>query len=507
MNEDALGLDGIAGRGASALAELHALRAADAPTHGGRVLSYVYDPGIAELDRIAGEAARLVQPVNGLDPTVFPSARVLERDLVAWGAQLTHGGDGTVGNVTSGGTESCMLAVLSARDSAGRGGEAGDAGSIVIPTTAHAAFVKAAHVLGLGVVRVAVDPSTGRVDPARIAAALRDDTVLVVASAPNYPLGALDPIAEIAEVTGAAGVPLHVDACLGGFALAWWDESGAGDDTLPPWDFRVPGVTTLSLDLHKYGYAPKGASLLLHRDRDRHRAQYFGLTDWPGYPVVNPTLLGSKSLAATASAWAIAHALGDDGYRALVGRIRRSVTVLREAVDATAGLRVVGDPVGPVFAVAADGHGERAVDPHRWAAAVAERGFTLQMQPSLPQPDGTTLPATTHLTVTPVTESVLGELVVALREAATEVRGVPPAQPLAALATLAAAFEAGQVEARDVTALPSAVLAAALAEAGLAPGGPGELDMAAVLSAVEALPREVTRVLLIEYLAGLLAPG
>ncbi|MGC0364366.1 sphinganine-1-phosphate aldolase [Rhodococcus sp. 27YEA15] len=491
------------------LARLEALRAQDAPTHGGRVLSYVYDSGLAALDQLAADAARLVQPVNGLDPTVFPSAGVMERELVEFVRGTLHGSGEVFGNVTSGGTESCILAVKAARDF--RGLPPGR-GSLVVPTTVHAAFHKAARLLGLELVLVPVDPDTAVVDAEAVGAALREDTVLVVVSAPSYPFAALDPVVEVAEITLAHSIPLHVDACIGGLALPWW-----GD--LPPWDFRVPGVTSMSADLHKYGYAPKGVSVLLHRGRDLHRQQYFGLTDWPGYPVVNPTLLGSKSVAALAGAWAISHVLGAAGYSDLVSRARSATAELVSTVSRIEGLRVVGNPVGPLFAVAADLDvaPDRRVDPHRWMAAVGRRGFVLQGQPESTQRDGTTLPRTTHLTITPVTESVLTELAEALIVGADDARGVAAAEAPAALRQLAAAFESGEVTVADVLALPADALSAALVSAGLDPkdsgngaggedSGGSQLDMAAVLAAVEALPRAVTARLLVEFLAGLVEP-
>lgn len=503
-------------RAADILTRLRSLREHDAPTHGGRVLSYVYDSGLAALDELAADAARLVQPVNGLDPTVFPSTAVMERELVAFAREFLHGASGTaadrsadtdtdggevvVGNVTSGGTESCVLAVKAARDF--RGLPPGE-GSLVLPTTAHAAFHKAAHLLGLELILVPVDPTSGRVGAHDIATAVRKDTVLIVVSAPNYPFAALDPIAEVAKVARAQSIPLHVDACIGGLALPWW-----GD--LPPWDFRVPGVTSMSVDFHKYGYSPKGVSVLLHRGRDLHRKQYFGLTDWPGYPVVNPTLLGSKSVAALAGAWAISQVLGQSGYAELVSRAQRATRALIDTVQSIDGLRVVGTPVGPLFAVATDDSVplERRVDPHRWVSAVGARGFVLQGQPASTQSDGTTLPRTTHLTVTPVTESVLGELTSALVLGADDVRGSAAAEAPPALAELARAFERGDVTVADVLALPSDAVAAALTSAGLDPRGSSDspLDMAAVLAAVESLPREVTKRLLVEFLAGLVEP-
>lgn len=478
------------------LAELARRRATDAPTHGGRVLSYVYDSGLAEIDDLAARAAALVQPVNGLDPTVFGSVAAMERDLIIFCRNTFHGPE-AVGTVTSGGTESCILAVKSARDSAGA---APGTGSIVLPSTAHAAFDKAARLLGLRAVRVPVDPVTTRVSVSAMAEAIDDDTVLLIASAPNYPTGALDPIAELGALAVERGLPLHVDACLGGLALPWWP------DPLPAWDFRVPGVSSISADLHKYGYAPKGASVLLHADRDRHRAGFFATTDWPGYPVVNPTLLGSRSAAGLAAAWAIVEHLGTEGFTGLVTKVAASTARLRAAVDGIEGLRVAGEPDGPVFAVVADHAASSPVDPHRWAAAVAERGFVLQPQPQYTQSDGTVLPSSTHLTITPVTASVLDELIAALRDGADAARGLASAAAPAALAALAGAFADGSINVDDVLALPSEAVEAALTGAGIDPhtdpsSATAALDMPAIVAAIEALPRPVTARMLTEFLA------
>ncbi|GAB17073.1 putative lyase [Gordonia effusa NBRC 100432] len=482
------------------LGRLEALREADAPTHGGRVLSYVYDSGLTELDDLAAAVTRLVQPVNGLDPTVFTSVAAMEREVIAFGRTIFHG-DQTVGTVTSGGTESCVLAVKAARDHAG---VVAGSGAIVVPSTAHAAFDKAAKLLGVQIIRVPVDVVTTAVTVDAVASALRDDTFLIVASAPNYPTGTADPIVELGQLAVERELPLHVDACLGGFALAWWP-----DESLAPWDFRVPGVSSLSADLHKYGYTPKGASLLLHADRDRHRAQYFATTDWPGYPVVNPTLLGSRSVAGLAASWAIIEYLGEDGFGDLVARVADSSRQLISAVESIDGLRVVGEPVGPVFAVASDPTSGTVVDTHRWSQAVTRRGFALQVQPRYPQADGTVLPPTTHLTITPVTERIVDELVDVFVEAADEVRGLPPQSPPQALADLAELLANGSLDVDAVLGLPSEATAAALVAAGVDPHGAGssELDMPAIVAAVQALPRSVTAKMLAEFLASFTNPA
>ncbi|MCA5893656.1 aspartate aminotransferase family protein [Isoptericola sp. NEAU-Y5] len=503
------------------LAALAALRAHDAPTHGGRVLSYVYDPGVPELDELAAEAVRAMQPVNGLDPTTFGSVAALERDVLAFARDLLGGDEDTVGTVTSGGTESCLLAVQSARDTwlAARGLEPGQARPrLVAPVTVHAAFQKAAHLYGLELDLVPVaasGPAAGAVDAAtigaRFAGGLADDVALVVVSAPSYPHAALDPVGQVAELAARAGLPLHVDACIGGFALPFWPD-------LPAWDLRVPGVTSISADLHKYAFAPKGASVLLHRDRDRQRAQYFATTRWPGYPVVNPTLLGSRSGGPLAASWAILRALGTGGLGTLADRARTATLALRDAVGGSSGgssaatgiegLRVVGTPAGPLLAVASDDDApaERRVDPHLWADAVARRGWVLQAQPALTQPDGTRLPHTTHLTVTPVTASVLDDLLPVLTGAADEVRGLPRPDAGALLGTLPP-LDAGRP-------LDSATAAALLEGIGL--GGVGGVDgtgaargvgpMAPLLALVEALPAALVERLLVELLARLVEP-
>ncbi|WP_336791749.1 aspartate aminotransferase family protein [Gordonia malaquae] len=483
------------------LAELASRRAGDAPTHGGRILSYVYDPGLAEIDRLAADAAAIVQPVNGLDPTVFGSVASCERDLITF-ARTAFGSDDAVGSITSGGTESCVLAVLAAREHSGT--RAGS-GSIVMPSTAHAAFDKAAKLLGVTARRVPVDPITTRVDPQAMADAVTDDTFLLVASAPNYPTGALDPIEEIGAVALDLGLPLHVDACLGGFALAWWPEE------LPAWDLRVPGVTSLSADFHKYGYAPKGASILLHTDRDRHRSAYFATTDWPGYPIVNATLLGSRSAAGLASAWAITRHLGTAGFRRLVRDIASAKSALIDTIRGIDGLRVVGDPQGPVFAVAADHDSPDPVDPHRWADEVASRGFTLQAQPGFTQGDGTALAPSTHLTITPITARIVGELSEALVLGATAARGVSPAQAPTSLAELGAAFASGTVSVEDALGLDSATTEAILVGAGIDPhtdpaAASDALDLSAVIAAIDLLPRPVTAKMLTEFLAAFTNP-
>jgi sphinganine-1-phosphate aldolase len=462
------------------LARLADLRAADAPTHGGHVLSYVYDSGLAELDELAAAAMRLVQPVNGLDPTTFTSVAVMEREVIGFARDLLGGDEGVVGTVTTGGTESCLLAVKTARDTFTGDGRP----RLLAPVTVHAAFQKAAHYFGLTLDLVPVLPS-GAVDAATLIERMGADVALVVVSAPSYPHAALDPIEQVAAAAAAQGIPCHVDACIGGFVLPFW--SG-----LAPWNLSTPGVTSVSADLHKFGYAPKGASVLLQRDRDRQRAQYFATTRWPGYPVVNSTMLGSKSAGPLAAAWAITQHLGVDGFRALAESCQRSTAALVAVVEGIEGLRIVGDPVGPLFAVATDESvaAELRVDPHHWADEARALGWVLQLQPGMTQSDGTRLPPTTHLTITPVTESVVGELSSALVAAADSARGLAPA--IAELPPLPPAVD-------------SATAHGILQSFGIGGGGLPERQ-APLLALIEALPPELGERLLVELLGRLVEP-
>ena len=290
------------------------------------------------------EALAMFAASNGLDPTAFPSLLRMENDLVGWAGRLLDAPEGFVGSATSGGTESLLLTVLAARES--RPDVA--APTMVLPTTAHAAFHKAAHYFGVRPVLVDVDPVTYRADPEAMAAAIDDTTVLVVASAPSYAHGVVDPVPQIAAAAAARGVRCHVDACVGGWVLPYLDDA-------PPWTFAVDGVTSISVDLHKYAYTPKGVSLLLHRDSALRRPQYFASANWPGYTMLNSTVQSTKSGGPLAAAWAVVHHIGDDGYRRLVAQAREATLALADAVAAIPALSVVVAPDATLLTLATDG--------------------------------------------------------------------------------------------------------------------------------------------------------
>jgi glutamate/tyrosine decarboxylase-like PLP-dependent enzyme len=432
---------------ADILDEIAALRATDQPTHGGRLFAYVYDPGIVELDRLTAAAHALASPVNGLDPTAFPSLLTMENALVGAASALLGGGPGStvVGNVTSGGTESLILAVKAARDA-----HPSTDPAIVLPGTAHPSFIKAAHYLRVRPVVVPVSPQTLRAAPAEVAAAITDDTVLVACSAPAYPYGLIDPAPDIAAAAADRGVRCHVDACFGGWTLPYLRRLGV---PVPAFDFSVPGVTSLSVDLHKYAYTPKGVSVLLHRSEELRAAQYFAHADWPGYTVVNPTVASTRSGGPIAAAYATLRHLGDAGYLRLVSSTLDAVRTLAAAISAVPGLQLVAEPESTVVAFTSTDPG---LDLFVLADELAELGWHTQPQLALPAGSASApagLPRSIHLTVTasvaPLAPTFGGDLAAAA--AATRASGPAPVD--ASLLDLAAAMTPDQLTLATVAAL------------------------------------------------------
>lgn len=337
------------GRSVDELAtELRGGRSGDADWRRGRTFSLVYNAADPELDRLHEAVALEYLHENYLNPFAFPSLLAMEREVVAMGADLLHG-DPRAGKLTSGGTESLFLAVQVARDHAREQRGIAEP-TIVVPTTAHPAFAKASHYLDVEEIRVPVT-ADGRADVAATAAAVDDRTALVVASAPCYPYGVIDPVADLAALAAERGALCHVDACLGGWLLPFLERLG---EDLPPWDMRVEGVTSLSADIHKYGWAFKGVSLLLHRDESLLRRQYFLFDEWPGGLYGSATTAGTRPAAPIAAAWATIHHLGMDGYLRLAGQVREAAQRLRAGIEAIEGLRITGDPVPGVMEIASD---------------------------------------------------------------------------------------------------------------------------------------------------------
>jgi Glutamate decarboxylase and related PLP-dependent proteins len=470
------------------LAELRRLRELDLPTHGGRLFAYVYDPGLPGLEELAGAAYAGSAHVNGLDPTAFPSLLALENALVGAAARLLGGGPGTaapevVGSVTGGGTESLMLAVKAARDARPEVSRP----RLVVPVTGHAAFAKAAHYLGVTLDQVPVSPETLRPSVEDVRAAIGPDTVLVACSAPAYPYGVVDPVAEIAEVAAAAGVRCHVDACFGGWTLPYLRRLGVA---VPPFDFTVPGVTSISVDLHKYAYAPKGVSVLLHRDAALRRPQYFAFAGWPGYTVVNPVISSTRSGGPIAAAYATLRHIGDAGYLALAERTLTAVRGLAAAVGEVEGLRLLAEPESTVVCFTSADPG---LDVFVLADELAARGWHTQ-----PQLSYAGLPANIHLSVTAAVAPRVSEFGAALRDAAEAARRAGPvelpAEVLALVGTLGPERLTPELVAGLAAGLGLAVDAGAEPPSGL------PVPMARVNTVLDAVAPPLREKLLTEFL-------
>lgn len=351
------------------VADLATLRADDVKWSEGRAFGMVYDggPGVHE---VAERAAAMYLHENALNTKAFPSLARIQSDVVSWTASLLHGPDSAAGFMTSGGTESIQVAVLAARERA-RVERGVTRPEMVISDTTHAAFHKSAHMFGITVRKVPCRADfTADVDV--MARHVNDDTVLVVASAPQYPHGVIDPVSDIAELAASVDANCHVDACMGGFVLPFAEMLGR---EVEPWDFRVPGVHSISADVHKLGYAPKGASVIVYRTRELRAHQTFVFSDWLGGFYASPNLQGTRSGLPMAAAWAVMSFLGIDGYLDLTRRTLATADAIRATVRSIDGLTVLGDPRFHLLSIAGDPTSPHPIDAFALGDALLERGW------------------------------------------------------------------------------------------------------------------------------------
>ena len=388
-----IGKDGL-------LADLVANRHDDADWRAGRLFSLIYHPDSPELEETLAVVSREYLAENALNPFRFPSLARLERETADMTADLLHGTPGA-GGLTSGGTESILVAVYVARELASERGNSDPV--LVTGMTAHPAFAKACHLLGVEQVRVAVGPDH-RIDVDGLSDALDDRAAMVVASAPNYPFGVIDPVEQIAALAADRGILCHVDACLGGLLLPFWERLG---EPVPPWDFRVPGVTSISADIHKYGYSFKGASVLLHRDRTNYAKQWwFDDGAWGGGLYGSPTPAGTRPAPPIAGAWAALRFLGAAGYLELARVVRDTRDLLLRGIEAIDGLRITEPPDLSIFEVGSD-----ELDISAVGDALVEAGWYPDRQPG-----------GLHFMLSPFHAKVAPDLLAALAAAVAAVR-------------------------------------------------------------------------------------
>jgi len=326
---------------------------------------------------------------NPLHADLWPSVPKFESEIVSMTANMLGAGQsgaepGTpqeiCGVVSSGGTESILLAMKTYRDYA-RDKKGITKPEMIVPTTAHAAFDKAAQFFGIDIIHVPVADNF-RADVAATERAITDNTVVIVGSAPPFPHGLIDPIEELSDLARAHGIGFHTDACLGGFILPWAEKLGYD---VPPFDFRLPGVTSMSADTHKFGYAAKGTSVVLYRGHELRHYQYFTMTEWPGGFYCSPSFAGSRPGALSAACWAAMVSIGEQGYLEAARRILETAAKIKKGIAEIPDLYVIGDPL---FVIA---FGSKEMDIYKVMDAMTERGWSL---------NGLYKPACVHLCAT-----------------------------------------------------------------------------------------------------------
>jgi glutamate/tyrosine decarboxylase-like PLP-dependent enzyme len=387
------------------LEDMRMARAGDIPWQQGKAFSLVFQSN-QEVKEVAQKAYLMYFSENGLNPAAFPSLRKFETEVVSMSAHLLGGDKHIAGNMTTGGTESVLMAVKTARNWARATRPEIQRPEIILPISAHPAFDKAAEYFNVHLVKTDLDASF-QADPHAIQACITPNTIMLVGSAPSYPQGIVDPIAEIAQIAQAHGVLMHVDACVGGFILPFVRRLGY---PVPEFDFTIPGVTSISADLHKYAYSAKGASVILYRSRNLRRKQFFAATDWPGGIYASPTMAGTRPGGAIASAWAVMNFLGEQGYLELTRQIMDTRDRILSGIHSIPGLYVLGNPHMSVLAIASS-----RGDIYTIGDEMSKRGWHLDRQQ---------LPPSLHLTIHAGHANVVDQLLEDLRQS-TEVEARP----------------------------------------------------------------------------------
>jgi len=395
MNQTPRGVDDI-------LAELDERRTIDPDVHGAHLFGLVYPTGHEEIEDLVRSVYDRFLFSNALNPLRFREQATIERELLNSISTLLNREVRAVppGAMTSGGTESILMSMLTSRSRAHARGV--ERPTILAPASAHPAYAKAAHFFEMDFVQIPLDDCY-RADVTAARSLMTDATCVIVANAYSYPHGVLDPVAELAGLAHERGIDCHVDACIGGFILPFLEELG---DDIPPWDFRVEGVTQISIDVHKYGYVPKGASAVLHRDDGWARLQPFFYDRWGAGLYATPAIAGARAAAPIVAAWAVIEYLGRDGYRSLVEELRTTTARLRAGIEAIDGLEIVGDPIGPLLAVTSS-----TVDLYGVADLLEGQGWFLNRN---------TDPVGLHLMLSPAHRLVVDELVEAIAGAVAQ---------------------------------------------------------------------------------------
>ncbi|WDP89392.1 MAG: aspartate aminotransferase family protein [Desulfobacter sp.] len=361
-----------------------------------------------EYSNFLNEAGRLFASTNGLNPMAFKSLKRMEAEVVQMTAALLNGDEGACGIMTSGGTESCLLAVKTYRDMA-RKTKKIKKPEMIIPESAHVAWEKGAQYFDVKPVRIPLGEDF-RVDIHAVERAVTKNTVMILGSAPGYPHGVVDDIEYLGDLAVENNIPLHVDACVGGYLLPFVEKLGYH---ISPFDFRVPGVTSISADTHKYGYAAKGASTLLYRDMEYMAHQFFISTEWPGGVFASPGILGTRPGGAVAAAWAAMQAMGRDGYLDHARIIMDTAAALIRGINAIEGLEVLGRPEAGLFAYRST---DKGLNIYAVGDRMEEKGWHIDRQQK---------PESLHAMVTPLHHKMTNQYLGDLKESVEKIRANP----------------------------------------------------------------------------------
>ena len=450
----------------------------------GRVFGYIYDPG-QEVTDLVHKAYTAFLSENALDPLSFPSLLRLENEVVAMVAGILSANQQVVGNFTSGGTESLILAVKTARDYTRATKPHITEPEMVLPITGHASLFKAAHYLGIKPVVTPVVDNSFLADVDAMREAINENTIMLVGSAPSYAHGVVDPIDKIAALAQERDLLCHVDACVGGIHLSYMKKIGY---SVPEFNLNVPGVTSLSVDLHKYGYAAKGASIILYKNKELRRHQMFACSRWTGYTVINPAITSSKSGGPMAAAWAVLRFLGNEGYMKIVREVMDATELLISGISAIDGIQVLGRPDMCMFTI---GSTDERINVYRLADKMKVKGWYLQ-----PQFSRANSPSNLHVSLNqstvPQAASMLADLKTTVGELMKEDIDQETMDLRKEISKLSLNFD-------DESFFKLAAMAGVTGE---------DLpeNMERVNQLLEALPYDVSEFMLIEYLNNLMVP-
>jgi glutamate/tyrosine decarboxylase-like PLP-dependent enzyme len=381
------------------MSSLNEFRKNDADWRGAKTWSLVYFAG-EDILEVAKSAYLAFFSENGLNPLAFQSLKRFENEAVSMAAEMLGGGPEAAGTLSSGGTESILLAVKTARDWARAKKPGVKQPEMILPLSAHPSFEKAGHYFNVKSVHIPLD-SEFRADVEAARKAITGNTILMVGSAACYPYGVVDPIEKLAAIAQEHGILFHTDACLGGFVLPFLKKLGY---PIPAFDLSVPGVTSISADIHKYGYAAKGASTVIYKNHELRKFQFYVYADWPGGVYPSPSMTGTRPGGAIAAAWAVMNYLGESGYLRLAGKAMQVAQKLIDGINAIPGLKVMGKPDMCVMAFTSE-----KLNVYELGDMMEAKGWQL---------DRLQMPPALHMIITPNHEKIIEPFLADLRDCA-----------------------------------------------------------------------------------------